>query len=110
MKGYVSRILPVLVALALVGGTAGLSLAGQAPAEVGFGDASIPFGAGERAEYQVKLGAIRVGSGSMEILGIEDVHGYPTYHASLRLSRGSMTSSTRGSTSKDSSPVVSSRT
>ena len=88
MKGYVSRFLPILVALALAGGTAGSSLAGQAQMEEGSGDGSIPFGAGERAEYQVKLGAIRVGHGSMEILGIEEVRGHPTYHASLRVSGG----------------------
>jgi hypothetical protein len=50
--------------------------------------AEVPFAAGERAEYQVKLGAIPVGSGSMEILGIEHVQGHPTYHVRLRLSGG----------------------
>lgn len=50
--------------------------------------ADVPFGAGESAEYQVKLGAISVGSGSMDILGVEDVHGHPTFHARLRVSGG----------------------
>ncbi len=47
-----------------------------------------PFGVGEKAEYQVKLGGITVGSGAMEISGIEEVNGHDTYHATLRLSGG----------------------
>jgi len=48
----------------------------------------LPFGSGERAEYQVKLGAVSVGSGSVEVLGIETVHGAPTFHARMRVSGG----------------------
>ena len=41
----------------------------------------VPFGPGERAEYAVSLGIFgNVGKGSMEVMGIEEVHGYPTYH------------------------------
>lgn len=47
-----------------------------------------PFGAGEKASYQVKLGVIRVGSGVMQVVGIEKVHGHDTYHARFRLSGG----------------------
>lgn len=50
--------------------------------------APLPFGPGERATYQVKLGAVTVGSGSMHVVGIENVHGKPTYHARFRLSGG----------------------
>lgn len=50
--------------------------------------AAAPFGAGEKASYQVKLGVIRVGSGVMQIVGIEKVHGHDTYHARFRLSGG----------------------
>ncbi|MEW5929924.1 MAG: DUF3108 domain-containing protein [Gemmatimonadota bacterium] len=49
---------------------------------------AVPFGAGERAEYQVKLGVIRVGSGVMQVVGIEKVHGHDTYHARFRISGG----------------------
>jgi hypothetical protein len=48
----------------------------------------LPFGAGERADYQVKLGAVSVGSGSVEVLGIETVHGMPTFHTRMRVSGG----------------------
>lgn len=47
-----------------------------------------PFSAGERTEYEVKLGALRVGSGSMEITGVQRVGGHDTYHAVMRLSGG----------------------
>src|SRR5690606_35087534 len=50
--------------------------------------AAPPFGVGERAEYQVKLGGISVGSGSMEVLGVVDVNGHDTYHTLMRLSGG----------------------
>ena len=48
----------------------------------------VPFGNGERAEYQVRLGGVSVGSGSMEILGLEELRGHMTYHARLRVSGG----------------------
>lgn len=47
-----------------------------------------PFGPGERAEYQVRLGGIGVGSGWMEVLGIEQVDGFSTYHARLHVKGG----------------------
>lgn len=50
--------------------------------------AKLPFGAGERAEYQVKLGALSVGEGSMNVLGIETVDGRPTFHARLHVKGG----------------------
>ena len=41
----------------------------------------VPFGPGERAEYDVTLGIFgTVGEGFMEVVGLEDVHGHPTYH------------------------------
>lgn len=46
----------------------------------------VPFGPGERAEYRVTLGFLGgVGEGSMEVVGIEEVHGYPTYHLRFEL-------------------------
>ncbi|HYJ79940.1 MAG TPA: DUF3108 domain-containing protein [Longimicrobiaceae bacterium] len=47
-----------------------------------------PFGAGERADYQVKLGGISVGSGYLEVAGLETVGGEQTYHARMRISGG----------------------
>jgi hypothetical protein len=50
--------------------------------------ATAPFGPGERAEYQVQLGRLSVGSGTMEITGVEQVGGAQTYHAVLHVSGG----------------------
>lgn len=88
MHALRSRFLPICAALAFLGGTAGITIAGGQQEQPAFDGEEIPFRAGERAEYQVKLGALSVGSGSMEILGIEEVHGHDTYHASLRVSGG----------------------
>ncbi|CAN5661214.1 hypothetical protein BH23GEM5_BH23GEM5_08660 [soil metagenome] len=50
--------------------------------------AVVPFGAGERANYQVRLGGVIVGRGSMEVLGIRTVDGRPTYHTRFRVAGG----------------------
>ena len=42
----------------------------------------------ERAEYQVKLGAMDAGTGSMEVVGRETVDGREAYHAVLRIEGG----------------------
>jgi hypothetical protein len=42
----------------------------------------------ERAEYQVKLGTIDAGTGSMEVVGREAVDGHGTYHVVLRIEGG----------------------
>ncbi|HET7275960.1 MAG TPA: DUF3108 domain-containing protein [Longimicrobiaceae bacterium] len=49
---------------------------------------AVPFGAGERALYQVKLGAFTVGEGAMEVLGTERVNGHLTYHTRLSVEGG----------------------
>jgi hypothetical protein len=53
------------------------------------GLAATPFGVGEKARYRVGYGVLRgVGSGSMEIVGLEVVRGHPTYHMQFRLRGG----------------------
>jgi hypothetical protein len=61
---------------------AGLAAATAAGAQDNGGELPfVPFGPGERAEYSVSLGIFgNVGDGSMEIMGLEDVHGEQTYH------------------------------
>jgi len=66
---------------------AGVSVTTAARTQNG-GGARLPFASGERAEYQVKLGAVSVGSGSVEVLGVETVSGVPTFHARMRVSGG----------------------
>jgi hypothetical protein len=48
----------------------------------------LPFGPGERAEYQVRLGGLVVGSGAMEVLSVLPVNGRPAFHARMRISGG----------------------
>jgi hypothetical protein len=44
--------------------------------------------AGERASYELRLGGHGVGSGSLEVLGAEQVAGYNTLHTRLQVSGG----------------------
>src|SRR4051812_33958592 len=75
------RISALVMAIAAVAATAAAARPqGRASA--------LPFGIGERAEYQVRLGAVSVGSGSGEGGGIETVQGVPTFHARMRVSGG----------------------
>lgn len=44
---------------------------------------TIPWGAGERFSYEVKFGSIRVGSGQMEVHGVEQIRGRDAWHTSF---------------------------
>lgn len=67
--------------------TSVLLLAGAArPQDAG--RARLPFASGERADYQVRLGALSVGSGYVEVAGTEMVGGASTFHARMRVSGG----------------------
>jgi hypothetical protein len=46
---------------------------------------SVPFGVGERGTYEVHFGKLKVGKGTMEVLGIEDVRGRPAWHTRFRI-------------------------
>ena len=50
----------------------------------------VPYGVGERLEYDVKFGRLRVGSGSMEVVGVEDVRGIDSWHTVFRVRAGNM--------------------
>ena len=40
----------------------------------------VPYAVGERLEYDVRFGRVKVGSGSMEVAGIQEVRGRETWH------------------------------
>ena len=40
----------------------------------------VPYGVGERLEYEVRFSNLKVGSGTMEVAGIQHVRGRETYH------------------------------
>jgi hypothetical protein len=50
--------------------------------------AAVPFGVGERAEYQVKFGKFSVGSGLMEVAGLDTVRGREVWHTIFRIRGG----------------------
>src|SRR5207244_9120345 len=50
--------------------------------------ARVPFGVGEMLEYDVKYGFLHVGSGSMEVAGIDSVRGAPAWHTVFRVRGG----------------------
>jgi hypothetical protein len=62
-------------------------LEGAAPPQDG-SRPPLPFSAGERADYQVKLGVVSVGSGFVEIAGTETIGGAQTFHARMQVSGG----------------------
>jgi uncharacterized protein DUF3108 len=47
-----------------------------------------PFTVGERLSYSVHFGPIKVGTGSMEVRGIDTVRNRPAYHTTFRISGG----------------------
>ncbi|MEP6764950.1 MAG: DUF3108 domain-containing protein [Gemmatimonadaceae bacterium] len=46
---------------------------------------SVPFGVGEKMEYDVKFSALKVGTGTMEVRDITDVRGRPSWHTALTI-------------------------
>jgi len=48
----------------------------------------VPYGVGERLEYDVKFGHIKVGSGSMEVAGIQEVRGREAWHTVFTVKGG----------------------
>jgi Protein of unknown function (DUF3108) len=50
--------------------------------------AKVPFGTGERMEYDVKFGALRVGSAHMEVVGLDNLRGRATWHTAFWVQGG----------------------
>jgi hypothetical protein len=48
----------------------------------------VPWGVGEKLVYDVKFGALRVGTGSMEVVGIETLRGRQAWHTQFRIKGG----------------------
>lgn len=45
--------------------------------------ARVPFGTGERLEYDVRFGSLKVGSAHMEVVGLENLRGRPAWHTAF---------------------------
>jgi Protein of unknown function (DUF3108) len=50
--------------------------------------AKVPFGPGERMEYDVKFGALRVGSAHMEVVGLDNLRGRGAWHTAFWVQGG----------------------
>jgi hypothetical protein len=50
--------------------------------------AKVPFGPGERMEYDVKFGALRVGNAHMEVVGLDNLRGRPAWHTAFWVNGG----------------------
>ena len=71
----------LLTALAALAGAA-LPLAAQD------GASRVPFGIGESMNYDVRFGPLSVGSGRMDVVGLDTVRGKPSFHVRLELRAG----------------------
>jgi hypothetical protein len=45
--------------------------------------AKVPFGTGERLEYDVRFGSLRVGRARMEVVGLDNLRGRPAWHTAF---------------------------
>jgi len=50
--------------------------------------AKVPFGPGEKSMFEVRFGAVRVGTGSLEVTGIQNVRGRSAWHTAFTVQGG----------------------
>jgi hypothetical protein len=73
-----------LVALGIAALSPVLDLMAQSEADGrGNGRAPVPFGVGERLDYEVKVSGIRVGGGFMEVAKMDSIRGREAWHTSF---------------------------
>lgn len=63
-------------------------VAGQELDQQPLARAAVPFAAGERADYSVKYGPFSVGSGVMEVIGLDTIRGLQAWHTIFRVRGG----------------------
>jgi hypothetical protein len=83
------------VALLAVSARAGVSQVASvtgtaAPRAPSATPAAVPFARGERLEYDVKFGFVHVGSGSMEVAGIDSIRGRAAWHTIFSVHGGTL--------------------
>lgn len=79
MTGRLGRLLTAALLLALPASAQEATHSAPMP---------VPFGVGERLEYDIRFGKVHVGTGEMEILPLDTVRGRDTWHTVFRLSGG----------------------
>ncbi len=60
----------------------------NAPAKLLPNAAPVPFGVGEKLDYDVRFGSLKVGSGSMEVRDIADIRGVASWHTVFTITGG----------------------
>ena len=81
------------VASALAGAAVATTLAAPASAQglgvsARFADAAVPFHEGEELVYDVRFGALKVGTGRMKVVGIEPIRDRPAWHVQFSVKGG----------------------
>jgi Protein of unknown function (DUF3108). len=90
-----ARLINGVIGVALLAGGTGIAVAppfttrasNQAAAPTTEA-ASVPFGPGEKSTFEVRFGSLKVGSGSLEVVGVETVRGRPTWHTAFNVQGG----------------------
>lgn len=66
----------------------GASANGSSASKLPAGAMAVPFFVGEKLEYDVKFGSLRVGGGSMEVREITEIRGRPVWHTIFTIKGG----------------------
>lgn len=81
MRERLRRLVPAALILALLSAMPVVAQDNGAPLPV-------PFGVGERLEYDVRFGRLHVGNGSMEVADVQDVRGRSSWHTIFQVRGG----------------------
>lgn len=84
-SGAFRRLACALLAIPALAGAA----AGQTSAAASRnGVLHVPYAVGERLDYEVRFGKLRVGSASMEVVGVDEVRGIDSWHTVFQVRAG----------------------
>lgn len=75
-------VIAQLIGAAMAGSLLVATPAGTPPA------GTLPFGVGERADYEVRFGGVRMGNGHMEVAGMETIRGRDVLHTRFHIRGG----------------------
>ena len=88
MNTVLPRLLAIGVSAVVTGASATRQLSRLAESQSRPASVAVPFVPGERLAYDVHFGPIKVGSGTMEVRGIDTVRSRQAYHTTFRLRGG----------------------
>ena len=92
MQAYLRTLIPLVAGGLVLATTAPAGAQSYAPPALTAAEratiATRPFAPGEVLTYNVHFGSLKVGTGTMEVRGIENVRGRPAYHTIFRAQGG----------------------